>query len=107
MVKPWDCETLMEDRPIFKIKIKEFQEGEGSAPPSGDPSMRSYLLSQVNEHRLAAASSKVGHLTDVESWDERLGCCARTCQMTVSPRIIDLVIEDIRDDVGAMDLRSS
>ena len=103
MVKPWDCETLLEDRPIFKIKIKEFQEGEGSAPASGDPSMRSYLLSQINEHRLAAASSKVGRLTDVERWDERLG--GLKC-LFLALRIIDLVIEDIREDVGAMDLRS-
>ena len=34
VVKPWDCETLMDERPIFKIKIQEFQEGEGSATSS-------------------------------------------------------------------------
>lgn len=84
VVKPWDCETLMDERPIFKIKIQEFQEGEGSAPPPGDPSMKSYLLSQINENRLAAAASKVGPLTDVRGWEE----------------IINLVIEDIRDEIG-------
>jgi hypothetical protein len=72
VVKPWDCETLMDERPIFKIKIQEFQEGEGSAPPPGDPSMKSYLLSQINENRLAAAASKVGPLTDVRGWEECL-----------------------------------
>ena len=72
VVKPWDCETSPDERPIFKIKIKEFHEGEGSAPLFGDTSMKSYLLSQINENRLAAAASKVGSIRDEDHWEECL-----------------------------------
>ena len=91
VVKPWDCETLMDERPIFKIKIQEFQEGEGSAPPPGDPSMKSYLLSQINENRLAAAASKVGPLTDVRGWEECLwGSMMQQSSADVGP--VDLAV---------------
>ncbi|CAJ1341893.1 unnamed protein product [Effrenium voratum] len=87
VVKPWDQSTPAEDRPIFKIKTKEFAEGGGCVPPAGDPFMREYLLSQVNENRLASAASKVGAASDRGNWQ----------------KIIDLVIDDIRDDVGGED----
>ncbi|CAK9005466.1 RNA-editing ligase 2 [Durusdinium trenchii] len=84
VAKIWDQTSPMERRPIFKIKIQEFQEGEGSAPSTGDPSMKTYLLSQVNENRILSAASKVGPADDAGHWEE----------------ITDLVIQDIRDDVG-------
>eukprot|EP00913_Durusdinium_trenchii_P011440 g10743.t1 len=84
VAKIWDQTSPMERRPIFKIKIQETLEGEGSAPSTGDPSMKTYLLSQVNENRILSAASKVGPADDAGHWEE----------------ITDLVIQDIRDDVG-------
>jgi Rnl2 family RNA ligase len=87
VVKPWNVQTPLNDRPIFKVKTKEFSEGEGSMPPPGDPSMRDYLLSLVNSNRVSAAASKVGSPTDKNNW----------------VAIVDLVIADIIEDVGDED----
>ncbi|CAE7024677.1 REL2 [Symbiodinium natans] len=84
VVKPWEESTAAEDRPILKIKIQDFSEGGGCPPAPGDPAMRDYLLGQVNANRLDSAASKVGSADVMDHWDA----------------IVDLVMEDIRDDVG-------
>lgn len=87
VIKPWDVQTPMRDRPIFKVKVKEFSEGEGCAPLAGGSAMRDYILSLVNANRVAAAASKVGSPEDRDHWDD----------------IAKLVIADIIDEVGEDD----
>merc|ERR1712194_823805 len=87
VAKPWDRETPFTDRAIFKVKTVEFNEGDGCAPLPGDLAMKDYLLSLVNENRLAAAASKVGDLVDQLHWNE----------------IIEHVIADIVEEVGDED----
>lgn len=87
VAKPWDRATAAEDRPILKVKIKEFSEGDGCPPAAGDPAMEEYLLSLVNTNRLAAAVSKVGDPLDRRLWDE----------------IVQHVIADIVEEVGEED----
>ena len=78
---------MSQERPIFKIKIKEFSEGEGCRPTSGDPAMVAYLLGLINPNRIAAAASKVGDPRDRSHWRA----------------IVDLVLADVVVEVGAED----
>jgi len=87
VAKPYDAASPMTDRPIFKVKIKEFSEGEGGAPPAGDAAMEDYLKSLVNPNRVAAAASKVGDPRDRSHW---------------SP-IVELVLVDLVEEVGVDD----
>ncbi|CAK0876991.1 unnamed protein product [Prorocentrum cordatum] len=87
VVKPWDVQTPICERPIFKLKVKEFSEGDGCPPPAGDPAMRDFILSFVNDNRVAAAASKVGSPSDRDLWNE----------------IVELVIADIVDEIGEDD----
>ena len=87
VAKPWDTDTPMRDRPVFKIKIKEFSEGEGSVPPVGDPAMEAYLFGLINPNRVAAAASKVGDPLLRAHWAD----------------IVDLVLADVVEEVGPED----
>ena len=87
VAKPYNIETPMVERPIFKLKTKEFSECAGSPPARGDPTMVEYILGLVNENRVAAAASKVGDPRDRDHWDE----------------IVDLVLQDVVEEVGTED----